>query len=340
METSLPTSPLDCKGHVLVVDDQKDIRQLLRDILEIQGHRVSEAADGKEALAKVAEQTPDAIVLDVMMPQMDGFEVCRRLKSETKTAPIPVLLVTGLQDRADRLKGIAAGANDFLSKPIDTEDLSLRVRNAIYTKHLFNQLEASHHQLRESEALRTSLMAMIIHDLISPLRGMKVFLHLLQDKIRGKLAEDEVHNLDWVVNFTDYLAREIHSLLDITRLGAGELPLKLSRGDLRKVVREAVATLAFSMEKKRAVFSEPASPVWASIDPEVMGRVIVHLLENVFKVSPKSQRVEVKVEKDEGRAWVRITDEDPGIVAEFQEKIFEKFSRGETPPAGENTRRA
>jgi len=335
METSLPTSPLDCKGSVLIVDDEENNRHLLRNLLEVQGHRVSEAIDGKDALEKVAENYPDVVVLDVMMPQMDGFEVCRRLKSEKKTAPIPVLLVTGLKDRTDRLKGMEAGANDFLSKPIDTQDMVLRVRNAIYTKRLFDQLEDSYNRLRKLEALRRNLTDMIIHDLQSPLGGMKMSLQLLQMKINAKLAEDEAYNLEWAVNLIDYLTTMIHSLLDISRLDAGEMPLKLSRGDLGKIAQEAIETLAFSGEKERVVFSEPAAPVWASIDPEVICRVIINLVENALKFSPKGRKVKVKVERSEKQARVAVMDKGPGISAEYQGRIFDKFSQGETDLGGQ-----
>ena len=335
MDTSLPTSPLDCKGHVLVVDDEENNRHLMRNLLEAQGHQVSEAIDGKEALEKVSADHPDVVVLDVLMPKMDGFEVCRQLKGNPKTASIPVLLVTGLKDRIYRLKGMEAGANDFLSKPIDTQDMVLRVRNAIYTKRLFDQLEKSYNRLRKLEALRRNLTDMIIHDLKSPLCGMKMSLQLLQMKINGKLADDEAYNLDWAVNLIDYLSTLINSLLDISRLDAGEIPLKLSRNDLRKIAQEAIEALAFSGEKERVVFNEPAAPVWTSIDPDIISRVIINLVENALKFSPKGRKVTVKVERNEKQAWVAVMDKGPGISAEYQGRIFDKFNQGETDLGGQ-----
>src|SRR5205823_5958408 len=114
-------------GRVLVVDDEEPNRLLLRDWLEAQGHEVTEAVDGEQTLELVASTPPDVILLDVMLPKVDGFEVCRRLKADARTAPIPILLITALTDRRDRLAGIQAGANDFLTKPIDTQDVALRV---------------------------------------------------------------------------------------------------------------------------------------------------------------------------------------------------------------------
>jgi adenylate cyclase len=133
---------LGCRGLVLVVDDDEANRTLLRDPLEVHGYEIIEAENGEHALQKVEQRPPDVILLDVMMPHMDGFEVCRRLKKDPRTAPIPILMITALSERMERMMGIAAGASDFLSKPVDLQELTLRVGHAAQTKRLFDQLLA------------------------------------------------------------------------------------------------------------------------------------------------------------------------------------------------------
>jgi class 3 adenylate cyclase/CheY-like chemotaxis protein len=128
-------------GYVLVVDDKEKNRTLLRDPLEARGYEVEEAVDGIDALQKSAARQPDVILLDLMMPRMDGFEVCRLLRRGAKTAHIPILMITALTQRGDRLLGIEAGANDFLNKPIDLQDVILRVGNAVYAKRLHDDLQ-------------------------------------------------------------------------------------------------------------------------------------------------------------------------------------------------------
>jgi class 3 adenylate cyclase len=142
-------------GFVLVVDDEEQNRTLLRDPLEARGYEIAEAENGLQALQKVAERPPDVILLDLMMPKMDGFEVCRRLKKDLKTAHIPILMVTALSERKERLMGIEAGANDFLNKPIDIQDVILRVGNAVYAKHLQDQLQA---EQEKSERLLLNIL--------------------------------------------------------------------------------------------------------------------------------------------------------------------------------------
>jgi class 3 adenylate cyclase len=148
-------APKSSEGFVLIVDDEEQNRALLRDPLEARGYEIAEAENGMIALEKIAARLPDVILLDVMMPQMDGFEVCRRLKTDPKTAHIPILMVTALSERKERLMGIAVGANDFLNKPVDIQDVTLRVGNAVYTKHLHDQLQV---EQEKSEQLLLNIL--------------------------------------------------------------------------------------------------------------------------------------------------------------------------------------
>jgi len=156
-----PLQPDAPRSLVLVVDDEEHNRILLCDSLEARGYELLEAENGLVALEKIAARPPDVILLDVMMPKMDGFEVCRRLKKNPATAAIPILMVTALSDRKERLMGIEAGANDFLNKPVDVQDLTLRVANAAYTKQLFDQLEF---ERQKSERLLLNILPKSISD--------------------------------------------------------------------------------------------------------------------------------------------------------------------------------
>jgi adenylate cyclase len=129
-------------GSVLIVDDEELNRALLRDPLEALAYEIVEAENGLQALEMVAERAPDVILMDLMMPKMDGVQACRRLKKDPGAAHIPILMITAVSERKERLIAIEAGANDFLNKPIDVQDVILRVNNAVYTKHLYDQLQA------------------------------------------------------------------------------------------------------------------------------------------------------------------------------------------------------
>jgi putative two-component system response regulator len=140
---SLPAPP----GRILLVDDLPENLEMLGEVLCAEGHTVDTAADGEEALAKALANPPDLVLMDVNMPRLNGFEACQRLKADTRTHLVPVVLVTGLTDREDRIRGIAAGCDDFLTKPVDSEQLLARTRNLLRTKALVDQLEQAENVL-------------------------------------------------------------------------------------------------------------------------------------------------------------------------------------------------
>lgn len=139
---SASNSLLERSAHVLVIDDEEHNRTLLKDFLEARGYEVTEHDSALNAMKMILERPPDVILLDVMMPGMDGFAFCRLLRQRAPTKAIPVLIITALSERNERLTGIEAGASDFLNKPVDLQEVLLRVRNAAQSKRLFDQLEA------------------------------------------------------------------------------------------------------------------------------------------------------------------------------------------------------
>lgn len=193
-------------GRILVVDDEERNRRLLRHLLENKGYLVREAGDGEEALARVAEEAPDVVLLDVMMPKLDGFEVCRRLKGDECTSRIPVLLVTMLSERQDRLTGIAAGATDFLSKPVDMDEVLLRVENALQGKRLFDCNRAFQDELEQLVVQRTAELHSALEELKSSQERT-----IQQEKLAsiGQLAAGVAHEIN---NPTGFISSNLGSL--------------------------------------------------------------------------------------------------------------------------------
>src|SRR5712671_240096 len=217
-------------GTVLVVDDEPKNVMLLQDLLESRGYTVLSASDGDKGLDLARERIPDVVLLDVMMPRLNGFDVCRKLKAEQKTAMIPVLLVTSLDARQDRLAGIGAGANDFITKPIDSGDFLLRVRNAVATKRLHDRVSHQLQRLQELEAARDTLTHMVVHDLRSPLTGLRGYLELLRAVANGNAEVAEyASEADAIAK---RLTEMISQVLDMSRLESGQMPLSLKEADL------------------------------------------------------------------------------------------------------------
>lgn len=313
-------------GRILVVDDNETNRVLLQEMLELDGHRVVLATDGPGALARVAEEEPDLLLLDVNMPGMDGLEVCRRLRSDPVTASLPIILVTALADRSHRLNGIKAGANDYLTKPIDRADLLLRVHNALQMRRLHRDLARQYGQLQRLEQLRDSLVHMLVHDLRSPLTGVAVYLELATDRVRELGSPDLLADFESMGQSVRMLTDMVSNVLDVSRFEADAMPLRLVAVDLRSLVAEAIATLGRSRHAT-VHFAPPPSAVPAMADPDAIRRVIANLVGNALKFTPRGGVVVVEVGAGSVGPEVRVTDTGPGIPAEHHHRIFEKFGQ-------------
>jgi len=320
-----PGAPVEC-GRVLVVDDDVSNRSLLAEWLGAYGHQVSVAADGAEALASVERELPDAIILDVMMPGLDGFAVCERLKADPRTAVVPVLLLTALDEREDRLRGMRAAANDFLTKPADLPYVLLRVRNAIRMRQLNAEVEKKLREISREQQMRESLLHMIVHDLRTPLAGLDGFLQLLQMNAGEKLEERPAHYLKQALHATHSLAHQIDLLLDIHRMEDGKMSVHLEPLDLVLVLDKALEPLRplFGQRRLRLDIAPSLSPALG--DGSLLVRVVSNLVGNaVAFTSPERGEITLRVLTREGRARVEVEDNGPGIEPSKQEAIFEKF---------------
>ncbi len=144
------------RPRILIVDDEPATRDLLTDLLAAEGYRTESVAGGHEALVRAGQSPPDLIVLDVAMPDIDGFEVCRQLKADGRTAQVPILFITGLDDAAAKDEGLAAGADDYVTKPLEPTDLLIRIRSLLRVSHLSQELDRTLAYLQELELARRS----------------------------------------------------------------------------------------------------------------------------------------------------------------------------------------
>src|SRR3990172_7568843 len=161
---------------VLIVDDEPLNLNVLEAYLHGEGCRITKATNGADALRSAAETPPDLVLLDVMMPGMDGLEVCRRLKEDDKTRFVPVVIITSLDQRDDKINALQAGADDFITKPVDRSELLARARSLLKIKSLHDRLEKKYQEVLELQALKDSLMHMLVHDFRNPLTGLVGYL--------------------------------------------------------------------------------------------------------------------------------------------------------------------
>ncbi len=315
-------------GRILVADDEAKNRELLRDILEAQGHQVTLAEDGQQALECVLAAAPDVVLLDVMMPKIDGYEVCAQLRKDSRTAHLPILMVTALHDRADRLKGIQAGANDFLTKPIDAEEIRLRVKNALHAKRLYDRVQDDFVQLKALENMRDNLTHMIIHDMRSHLMVVSGSYEIIL-KEKDRLSQTQHQFITMGQNASCDLIEMVSSLLDVSRFEAGQMPLDLVSSDIRDIARVAVASVAVLAQEKALTIQVGGDGASRVVDRDILRRVFVNLLGNAVKFSPEGGIIRVDVSSVGETVRVTVTDHGHGIPPAYHKKIFEKFGQAE-----------
>lgn len=298
-------------------------------VLRDRGFEVDLAVDGQGALDALSGTLPHIILLDVMMPGMTGYELCKKLRRAPETASIPIVLVTALKDRDERLRGIRAGADDFVTKPVDIEEMVLRVGNWVRTRKIYEELSLSYDRLRELESLRESLSHMIAHDMRSPLTAIRSCLQMLHRSKAGGLEGPRKRLLERADRSAFVLIEMVNALLDVGRFEAGSMPLQLISSDLNELARSSVDLLSPLAGSRTLTLDLPLEPVNLTCDADVIERVIANLVGNALKFAPPAGHVGVVVRRVEanGHARVSVQDDGPGIPPEAKERIFEKFGQ-------------
>ncbi|RKY61351.1 MAG: hybrid sensor histidine kinase/response regulator [Candidatus Latescibacterota bacterium] len=315
---------------ILVVDDDVFNVELLEEMLSLEGYEVDKAYDGFQALRKVSESPPDLVLLDVMMPGMDGFEVCRRIKEDLTGRFIPVVLVTALRGTENYIRGLEMGADDFISKPVDRGELLARVRSLLRVKHLYDELESKNEELLRLEHHRRELTQMIVHDLKNPLTIIMGNLQLIL-MTRKDLDQEVREILERAYDGGQALLRMINTLLDIDRMEEGTLELRKERLDLAELITEVVDDFQGPARSQGVElgYEVPEGLPEVEVDRDLIRRVLENLLSNALQHTPSGGRISVAASQEDGTLKVSVSDTGEGIPEEYHEKIFEKFQQVE-----------
>jgi two-component system, sensor histidine kinase and response regulator len=328
---------------ILVADDVDANVELLVDQLEALGFRALVARDAPSALARALEHRPDLVILDVSMPAGElgvsdrdaGFEVCRRLKRDARTARIPVIFVTALGDTTDRVKAIEAGGDDFLTKPHHRLVLNARVRALLKLKGATDALEESLKRLREMQKVRDDLMKMIVHDLKTPLTSVLATLEMMRDGDFGALEEAQVKALSDAEGKAEDLLSLIEDLLEVARIEEQTITLNPEPIAPAALLAEIIYDWGLRFQQEGASASTDVSddaPVFIA-DKVLVKRVLSNLVQNAIAHSAGPVKLALSARSDPNGILLTVSDDGPGIPAEYQEIIFRKFERVRSPNA-------
>jgi two-component system sensor histidine kinase/response regulator len=281
---------------------------------------------GKLALQAAAAEPPDLMLLDITMPEMDGYAVCEQFKRDERLKDIPIIFISALTESLDKVKAFQAGGVDYVTKPFDAEEVGARVQTHLTLRRLQKDLQARYADLQNLQTLRDGLVHMIVHDLRSPLSSVMGFLDLLRTDATAT-EQDRAHFVDVAYTASAQMSELISSLLDINRLEAGEMPVDRQDVDLCVVAADAVQALSGLAIGRSLAQAAPHGPITSNCDAALIRRVIGNLLGNALKFTPESGRITLTVTRVDGRPCVEVADTGPGIPPDFIGRVFDKFSQ-------------
>ena len=315
---SVPTTIKN--NYILAVDDIPDNLLLVQLALEQEGHQVVLAHNGETALAHVKQAPPSLILLDVMMPGMDGYEVTRRIREDKNIPFIPILLVTARVE-SSLVTGLDAGADEFVRKPFQIDELQARVRSMLRLKETIDQ--------------RENFVSCLTHDLRTPLVAANRMLDLILQQAFGDVTCEQQEAIANIVSSNDNMLEMLNTLLETHHYELGQKTLSFIPVDLKQLVDEVITELKpLAMDKDIELSNDSADNV-----PEIKGdrlelrRVITNLVSNAIKFTDQGS-VKVALSQSDSDVIIQVKDTGIGISPQEQQAIFQRYHQGNHRRAG------
>ncbi|HEY9862594.1 MAG TPA: response regulator [Candidatus Obscuribacterales bacterium] len=324
----------DCQGHILIVDDTPDNLRLLSKTLSEQGYEVQCAINGNLALMAVKHEPPDLILLDIKMPEMDGYEVCKRLKNQAETAEIPVIFLSALDDVFDKVKAFNVGGADYITKPFQVEEVFARIENQLTIRHLQRQLQTKNiklehlnQELQRSNRELEEFAYIVSHDLQQPLQTITGFAELLLAlKSEINLEQEAEEYVTPILEEGIRMQELIQNLLEYSRVGTKKHHFEIT--DCQEILRKSLGHLHSAIEESCAIITHDTLPTLRA-DRIQLGQLFQNLIGNGIKYKrPNIQPKIVISVQEKPEEWLfRVEDNGIGIKPENFDRIFQVFQR-------------
>ncbi|HUN23174.1 MAG TPA: response regulator [Anaerolineales bacterium] len=337
-------------NKILIVDDEYSNRDIMSQFLAMEGFQLFMAVDGEDAMQKLQEVQPDLVLLDILMPRLNGYEVCRRIKDNPETVFVPVIMITALRGTDEKIKSAEVGADDFLTKPFNYIELVTRVKSLLRVKQLSDQLKDYNRQLekkvqertlqlrraleelREIDRLKSEFIANVSHELRTPLLHVKGYVSLMADGTLGPLTSDQQDGLRTAEGSIQILEKLVEDIVDFS--GTDVNQLEIGPVIFSDVLRVTQALLQRSIQRSSAklVWELPDDLPAVRADRRALVRVMQHLLDNALKFSPQGGTVTVIARRQGDKVQVVVKDEGVGIQQNLHERIFDTFYQVDGSP--------
>jgi signal transduction histidine kinase len=323
---SLNACVADQPARILIVDDEPLNRQLLEVMLAPEGFLLSTATNGEEALAIVAQQPPDLVLLDVMMPGMNGYQVAAMIKSNPASTNIPVIVITALDDRESKMLGLSAGAEDFLTKPVERAELCVRVRNLLRLKAAIEEAREARMMAEHANSAKTVFLRSMSHELRTPLNAISGFAELLALGIRGAVNPEQIEDLSRIKRASAYLLSLINDVLTVARL-EGVRPMQLISVAVNPVLAEVEGMCANQAAAKGVKLTVNPSDceTLVTADAERLQQILLNVITNAIKFTAKGGGISVTCEGDARTTRVCVKDTGVGVHRVDLDRVFQPF---------------
>lgn len=325
------------EAKILIVDDVQLNLELMKEILTEKGYQVATAINGKSAIARAKAHKFDLILLDLVMPDIDGFEVCSILKSNAQTHDVPIIFLTATKENDNITKGFNLGAVDYIPKPFSKEELLARVNLHITLRRYQEELIRSKEQAEATARAKASFLANVSHEIRTPMNGIIGMVDILKNT---PLTQEQNEYVDILAISGENLLMIINDVLDYSKIEAGQISFEYIRFNLAEEVNEVIKILKYKAIQKNLDFAcsiSPEIPEYLVGDPLRLKQVLINLCNNAIKFTSEGY-VHLSVKKEnqvEGhvRLHFEVQDTGIGISVENQAKLFKSFSQAETSTA-------
>ncbi len=304
------------KALVFIVDDIAKNLQVLGTILKQHNYKIAFATNGKQALENINNISPDLILLDVMMPDLDGFEVCKRLKADEKTKEIPVIFLTAKTEIEDVVNGFELGAVDYVTKPFNATELLARVNTHV-------ELRRTRKKLQALVATKDMFFSIIAHDLRSPFATISAFISLIA-KYFGEIPKEELDELLDSLKETSESTRELlDNLLHWSRSQMGTIQFNPETIAVEEIIKTNLNLLTETAENKNISLKSRLDFIGKiKIDIDMINLVLRNLMTNALKFTPSGGEITVATQKTDHTVEISVNDTGVGIAPEIIPKLF------------------
>ncbi len=304
-------------GRILIIDDLSRNIQVVANILREDDYIVAYARNGADGISLLRESIFDLVLLDIMMPEMDGYEVCRRIKEDPEIAPVPVIFITAKNEAADILKGLRLGAVDYISKPFNPAELLYRVKTHI-------ELKQNRDRLQELNLMKDRFASIMAHDIKGSFHAILGLTEVLRSRYDTSSEECRREYIENIFNSSHHLYSLLENILEWSKLQMGHVSVFPQKLNVKKITDESLAIFSDDAVSKNIIFeTDIGSSAVVYADENMVRSILRNLISNAVKFSFSGEKVTVAAEEESGMLRIDVIDSGVGIEPEIKSKLFQ-----------------